>query len=172
MTYDTDRQWSDQYVPAIRAIVGPLLIQPASLLVDRNEATDLMLLHARDMRIAARVRRPGFADRYPDDFTLRAQRPNDVPTEFFKVLSGFGDWFFYGHAAYGSGRQIKRWLIVDLDVWRVAIRRRGWERYGEVRQAADGVKFIAFDARKFTRDGYDIVVDQSHPPPQIIEASQ
>lgn len=172
MTYDADRQWSERYLPAITSIVGPLLIQPADIVVDRREATDLIILHARDMRIAARVRRPGYADRYPHDFTVRAWRPTGVDTEYAKIMSGWGDWFLYGHAAHGAGRQLARWVIVDLDTLRRAIERHGWEAFGKLQGNGDGVKFIAFNLKSFDARGFDLVVDQSHPPPRVVKGER
>ncbi|MEM6277597.1 MAG: hypothetical protein AAF714_11685 [Pseudomonadota bacterium] len=63
-TYGANRAWSDQYLPEIRRLVGPHLLKPAPEDLDTKQATDLMLLDARDMRLAARVRRPGYTERY------------------------------------------------------------------------------------------------------------
>ena len=50
-------EWSDIFLPQIKKIVGPLLLEPASFELDASEATDLVVLKARDMRIGCRVRR-------------------------------------------------------------------------------------------------------------------
>ena len=47
-----DRRWSDQYLPQIRAIVGPRLLVPSSLERDRNEGADLVVLTGRNVTIA------------------------------------------------------------------------------------------------------------------------
>jgi hypothetical protein len=39
---------------------------PADLGRDRHEATDLIVFTARDHRTAARVRRPGYVDKFRD----------------------------------------------------------------------------------------------------------
>ncbi len=72
--YQPDRSWSDIFIPDIKRIVGPLLLEPASFEIDTKQATDLIILRARDQMIAARVRRPGFWDRYQYQFTIRARR--------------------------------------------------------------------------------------------------
>lgn len=90
MTYLDNRLWSDQFLPEIQAIVGQQLLQPSPELEDQTQATDLMMLDARDMRIAARVRRPGYAKRYPYQFTLRAKLPSGEPTELGKIVEGYG----------------------------------------------------------------------------------
>jgi hypothetical protein len=56
--YRRDRAWSDAFIPAIKKIVGPYLLEPSSFEIDAQQATDLIVLLARDLRIAARVRLP------------------------------------------------------------------------------------------------------------------
>ncbi len=70
--YATNRRWSDQFLPQIKRIVGCHLLETAPDPLDWHQITDLLMLDARDMRIAARVRRPGFANKYPCQFTIRS----------------------------------------------------------------------------------------------------
>ncbi|MBF0421081.1 MAG: hypothetical protein HQL78_13070 [Magnetococcales bacterium] len=117
--YLRDRTWSDRYLSTIKNIVGPLLLQPAPLEIDIREGTDLMVLKARDMRIACRVRRPGYAENYGNEFTIRSRRfDTSLPTELQKLYEGFGDWLFYGHAEPTHEPVLGRWFIVDLAAWR------------------------------------------------------
>ena len=90
--YVEDREWSDLYIPAVKQIVGPLLLEETSFEVDTNQAADLIVMKARDMMIAARVRRPGYAERYPWEFTIRSYRDNGTKTEMQKIVDGFGDY--------------------------------------------------------------------------------
>jgi hypothetical protein len=86
-SYGKDRAWSDRYLPAVQRIVGPLLLAPAPFRVDATEATDLMVMTARDMRIACRVRRPGFAGPYGNEFTMRSRRyDSGAVTEIEKAV--------------------------------------------------------------------------------------
>jgi len=80
------RQWSDQFIPSIKTIVGPLLLVETPDEIDCNQAADLMVFSARNMRIAARVRRHGYADRFPYEFTLRCARDSGAETELSNVL--------------------------------------------------------------------------------------
>ena len=98
IAYNFNRQWSDRFIPEIKAIVGAHLLSIAPDDQDMRHATDLMMLDAKDVRIAARVRRPGYASRYPYDFTIRSQVPSGAETELAKIVNGKGDWMFYGHA--------------------------------------------------------------------------
>jgi hypothetical protein len=52
MAYREDRAKSDALIPAIKSIVGPHPLAPAELALDAKEATDLIVFHARDMRVA------------------------------------------------------------------------------------------------------------------------
>lgn len=150
MSYREDRTFTDQYTPAIKGIVGPLLLEPAPLEEDAFRATDLMILKARDLRIGCRMRRDGFKDRFPFDFTIRSKRDNGTETEMRKFVNGFGDWFFYGHAAK-EGISIDRWMVVDLAAWRAHLILKGWQYFvaGKTGSNNDGTHFMAFDARKF-----------------------
>lgn len=172
MSYVSDRKWSDQYLQAIRYIVGPKLLVPSPMEVDMKEAADLIVLRARDMTVACRVRRPGYADRYPWQFTIRGHRDNGMRTELAKISEGWGDWMFYGHAAEDPGA-IERWFLIDLHVWRADIQRDAWraakrkpQRHSQSLQLipnGDGTHFAAFDVRRFPPE---LVVASSHDVPR------
>jgi hypothetical protein len=149
--YKNDRAWSDEYIPTIKRIVGPYLLEPAPIEEDCKRATDLIILAARDKRIACRMRRPGYAEKYPYDFTVRSERDSGAETELSKLVNGYGDWMFYGHAApIGAGR-ISRWMLIDLHSWRAhLIRAEDRTRVVPVsNDNGDGTRFLAFDVRKF-----------------------
>ena len=122
MSYANDREWSDQYLPRVREIVGPLLLVPAPLERDLTEATDLIVMRARDMTIGVRLRRPGYAGRYPGQFTIRSHRSTGAKTGLKKIVDGWGDWLFYGHANTGGG--VPEWVLVDLHALRATFIRR------------------------------------------------
>ena len=149
--YDANRAWSDRFLPNIKETVGRHLLETAPDIQDWHAATDLMMLDARDLRIAARVRRHGYAHRYPHDFTLRSGLPSGADTELQKVVNGHGDWMFYGHSnATGTG--FDAWWLLDLRAFRAALirhRHNGYPiRYGE-RVNHDGTRFKWFDLRSF-----------------------
>lgn len=168
MSYRDDRKWSDQFLTAIRNIVGPHLLIPSPLEVDMKEAADLIVLRGRDMTIACRVRRHGYADRYPFDITLRAKRDSGCRTELEKIVEGWGDWMFYGHASEDPGA-MQRWYLMDLHVWRRELIRegirsaldRGAQYRGVIKPQSngDGTHFVAFDVRRFPQA---LVIASSH----------
>lgn len=125
-SYRRDRALADRYVEAIRQVIGMhlyggrLLVEaPAEEDIHRN--TDLTLTADR-VRIACRVRNPDVWHkdmRYREQFTLRAHRDSGAKTELAKVLEGWGDYNFYGHAHPVEMRFVA-WTIGDLSVF------RGW----------------------------------------------
>ena len=157
--YKRDRQWSDPFIPEIKRIIGPYLLDIASLEVDCNQAADLIVLNAQPISIACRIRRPGFASNYGDQFTLRCHRDNGAKTELEKIVEGFGTWMFYGHSSVDE-RSICRWMLIDLKAFRAHLirerchlgeglaNRSGGIRSG-IKSNGDGTHFAWFDARSF-----------------------
>lgn len=149
MSYAIDRRWSDAFIPAIKQVVGPLLLEESSFEVDTQQAADLVVMNARDKTIACRVRRAGYADRYGYEFTIRSARDNGAKTELEKIIDGFGDWMFYGHANQ-DGINVSRWMVISLPALRAAIIRK---QTTPLKQSnGDGTHFIAFDVRYMPAD--------------------
>lgn len=171
MSYQSDRSWSDAYIPALRYVVGPLLIDEAPAAVDNTQATDLIMLTARDMRIGCRVRRPGYAERYPWEFTIRSSRSSGVATELTKIVNGWCDWLVYAHAADEEIPRLDRWMVIDLDAFRAHWIRHGTlARYVKEKQKANGdasTFFVPFDVRHLPESA---VVASSHVVPYSIAA--
>ena len=152
MGYTKERHWSDQYVPAIKAIVGPYLLTTAPFEWDTKQATDLIVIHARDKTIAARMRRAKFAARYPDEFTIRYHRDTGTSTEYEKIVNGWADWMFYGFAAAGDADgRIQRWWLLDLDVFRAHLIRRLGKVGGVEKPNGDGTSLLAYGVQNFPR---------------------
>lgn len=163
MGYERDRAWSDRFIPAMKQIIGPHLLEPAPNEWDIGKATDLVVLQARNMCIAARVRRTGYANRYPYEFTIRSRRDTGARTELEKIVDGWGDWLFYGHAD-ALERGFDRWWLVDLRSLRAALIRDKGDIDCEEKPNFDGTHFVAFDLRSFPSRP-PILVSSSHPLP-------
>lgn len=115
--------WQRRYLPRITEILTKYLLKEAPKEEDCEHCTDLMLLVAKDIRIGCRMRTPGFAEKYPDEFTIRSYSHGST-TELEKISDGWGDWLFYGHSvAYSDYSVIDPWWIVDLDSFRSQWRR-------------------------------------------------
>ncbi len=138
-------------MPEIKQLVGGYLLETASDPFDHFQATDLMMLDARDMRVAARVRRPGYASRFPHQFTIRSQVASGAQTELAKIVNGKGDWMFYGHSNTAQ-TGLEAWWLIDLKAFRAALIRHGQHgpQIAMGDQAnADGTWFKWFDVRSF-----------------------
>lgn len=152
--YSVNRHWSDQFLPEIKSIIGGHILQAAPDPLDHFQATDLLMLDAKDMRIAARVRRHGYAARYPHQFTIRAKLPSGAETELSKIVNGHGDWMFYGHAG-PDGQVIESWWLLDLRAFRAALirhRTTDSQLYMGDKRNADGTCFKWFDIRSFPKE--------------------
>lgn len=166
--YIRNRNWSDKFLPEVQHIVGRHLLDAAPALNDMREATDLMMLNARDKRIAVRIRRHGVANIFPYQFTIRAKVASGAKTELAKIVEGNGDWMFYGHSnATGSGLEL--WWLIDLNVFRSALIRRDNTpiQCGD-KAAGDGTCFKWFDIRSFPES---LVVASSLQQSRLIEGS-
>lgn len=168
MSYAVDRAWSNQFIPQIRSIVGPLLLVESPIEVDTQEAADLIVMRARDMTIACRVRRQGYAERHPWDFTIRAKRDSGAKTEFSKIVEGWGDWMFYGH---DDGRgTVDRYFVIDLHGLRAELIRDSYRPRRQLPDCSrpisngDGTYFLAFDVRKLRAS--DILASSHEIPRQ------
>jgi hypothetical protein len=170
MIYEYDREWSDRFIPAIRRIVGPNLLVPSDYQRDAKQATDLVVLkarvEARVLDVAARVRAPGYGIRYPWEFTIRSHRESGAVTELEKILTGFANWMFYGHADVDQ-RSIARGFLIDLDCFRSWVRSGApGMRTGE-KSNRDGTYFRWFDLSTLPPGWRHMVIDRSHPIPFV-----
>ena len=118
MTWQSDKRWSDRFLPEIKSILGQHLIGEPPIEEDAERNTDLMVLRMEAVRIGCRVRRHKHMAKYGNQFTIRAGRPSGVKTELTKIIEGWGDCFFYGFADIESN-DLAAWFLGDLRVFRV-----------------------------------------------------
>lgn len=118
MSFERDFDWQRALIPAVKRVLAQYLIAEAPFEEDARHNTDLIVLKLDTVRVACRLRRAEYAARYPDEFTIRASRPRGTETELSKMLSGWGDYLFYGFAAADSG-QLAGWVLGDLKVFRI-----------------------------------------------------
>lgn len=160
-TYAQDRQWADTFLPQIKQIVGPHLLIETPHEIDCKQAADLMVLTARNVTIAARVRHFGFLQKYRNEFTIRAKRDTGAVTELSKIIDRWGDLMFYGHAN-AAETAIDVWWLIDLHAFRAhLIRHRRRIRCG-MKPNGDGTHFAWFDLRSFPPHP-PILIASSHP---------
>ncbi len=162
MSYARDLLFGDGHIPAIKRIVGPTLLDIAPLDVDRKQATDLIVMRGLDTTIACRVRRPGYAESFPWEFTVRYRRDSGAQTEHEKFSRGWAHRFFYGHS--NGDNDFARWLLLDLNAWRYHTNFHAPFLRPERKSNGDGTHFLAYDVRNFPADP-QLVVASSHPVP-------
>ena len=138
--YEKNRPWSDTYMHKVAQILKPYFgtVTIASDTMDVQYATDL--ISTDGTRIAVRCRRPGYAQRYPYDITIRYAVPSGVRTESAKISEGNADYMIYCHV--GDDDTIVLWHIIDLRKFRQK------NVLGEILKNTDGSIFIAYDLRK------------------------
>lgn len=111
-----DKRWADRFMPEIKQILGLHLIGEATREEDVFRNTDLIVLKMEAVRIACRVRRPGYVNIYSNEFTIRSSRPNGTKTELTKIIEGWGDYLFYAHAGEST---LSLWHLCNLNVFRL-----------------------------------------------------
>ena len=144
--WQSDKDWSDRFIPEIKQIVGPHLLVPSNLIEDQKQATDLKVLVARNLTIACRVRRPHYYPKYKSEFTIRYARDSGAKTEYQKLKDGWGDWMFYGFSDKPE-KSLIFWCLLNLESWREQ-HDKPWIRSGTTPNG-DGTYFKWFDVRSF-----------------------
>lgn len=139
MSFDRDFDWQRGLIPEIKRVLANYLIVEAPASEDKQRNTDLIVLRLDTVRVACRLRRYEYLTRYGDQFTVRTSRPNGTQTELAKMLSGWGDYLFYGFAS-ADGISLEAWLLGDLNTFRLWHHRELWagRRPGEPRHNGDG----------------------------------
>jgi hypothetical protein len=116
--WEKDKRDTDKYLPEIKRIIGEYLISEPPIEEDAERNTDLIVLKLDAIRIACRIRKYNYYNTYADEFTLRSGRPSGVLTELAKVVSGWGNYFFYGFANENETR-LYAWGLADLNIFRL-----------------------------------------------------
>lgn len=150
--WETDKKWSDRFLPEIKKILGLHLIGEPPMEEDCERNTDLMVLKMDPVRIACRIRKCKYYDKYPNDITIRCSRPSGTKTELAKIIEGWGDYFFYGFCDSGECFLID-WRLCDLKAFRLwfngyIVKNKGTIP-GVLKNNGDGSSdFRAFDSTK------------------------
>lgn len=120
MSFDHDFSWQRSLIPEIKRICANYLIGEAPMEEDIQRNTDLIVLRLEPVRVACRLRRHKYArGQYLDEFTVRSGRPRSPHLiEHAKIISGWGDYFFYGFASDDEA-SLAAWFLGDLNVFRL-----------------------------------------------------
>ena len=90
--WEEDKRWSDRYLPEIKRHLGEFLIgEPKHSEEDWNHNTDLIVLELKAVRIACRVRKDKYREKYGEEFVvggMRNQGGGFVPDVFWRQRAG------------------------------------------------------------------------------------
>ena len=164
-TYLENRNWSERYTPKCRQIIGANIIGVGSYRMDCEQATDLFCIGCDDLRVACRIRRPGYCKQYGNDFTIRSRLDNGYPTEIDKLRAGWAKYMLYGHAKENTvgNDSLARWMLIDLDVWRWAIASPDSRVLGGETNNGDGTWFTWYDVTTFPKTRPIVIADSGTP---------
>ena len=146
--FNNDFDWQRRFLPEMKRICGEYLIGESPYDEDAQRNTDLIVLRLDAVRIACRVRRNYYAEKYNDEFTIRSSRPNGHKTELTKVVEGWGDYILYGFADEHN-ESLCAWTLGSLSVFRLWFNRQlvvnNGDMPGKPQKNKDGSScFLAF----------------------------
>lgn len=118
MSWRENKRRSDRFIPEITTTSAPHVIGEPPTEDDQKHNTDVVVVRTEPVRIACRVRRPEYYERYPHEFTIRSGLRTGVKTELAKITEGWGDYLFYGHADATENR-LRAWMLCDLWFFRL-----------------------------------------------------
>lgn len=113
-----DKKWSDKFLPEIKMILGLHLIGEPTPEEDVERNTDLIVLKMEAVRIACRIRRFEYYSKYPNDITIRTNRPSGTKTELAKIIESWGNYFFYGFSD-SEEKKLCSWKLCNLNAFRL-----------------------------------------------------
>jgi len=144
------KAWSDKYLPEIKRHLGAYLIsEPKDITEDSTHNTDLVVLELKAVRIACRIRKDKYRERYGNQFTIRSGVPSRNKTELAKIVEGWGDYIFYGFA---DDFRLTQWFIGDLKAFRLWFNSEIIKRKGELPGTAQSNLDGSSDFRAFDKD--------------------
>jgi hypothetical protein len=160
-SFEEDFDWQRQFAPEIKRILGSALIVAATPEEDLKHNTDFMVLELASVRVACRVRTNWYLHQrdWRNQFTIRSTRPSGVETELVKVLSGWGDFIFYGFADQDN-TALAAWVLGNLKAFRSWHASQLWRGLPAGIECSNGDKSSKFRAYRIADMPADFVVDR------------
>jgi len=153
--WEKEKNWSSNFFPEIKKILGLYLIGESNREEDQERNTDLIVLKMDAVRIACRVRRYKYVNGFQNEFTIRSKLSSGCKTELTKIIQGWGDYIFYGFSDLNE-ELLSSWFLGDLDVFRL-----WFARYQAKNKCVPGIpqknkdnisSFISFKLEEFPSD--------------------
>ena len=163
--WQADKCWADKCMPYVRSALGHCFFRAGTHVEDTREGTDMRFVEAIGSgRVAVRIRRAAYIDRYMGEVTLRACRDSGAQTELSKLIEGdvLANWFFYGFAGEEDQRgrvSLAAWIIIDM-LQLGALLRTGAVPCSDLIPNGDGTHFVAIHTEPLAR--LRIVENQSN----------
>ena len=114
--FNRDMSIEIRLMPLIKAVLGNFFIKK-DINEDLHNGTDFLVLKVEQFRVAVRLRRFKYFEKYKDEFTIRWSRPSGVKTEYEKIMDGRVDYILYGFINECEDKII-HYFIGDLSVFR------------------------------------------------------
>uniref|UniRef100_A0A6M3JMC6 Uncharacterized protein n=1 Tax=viral metagenome TaxID=1070528 RepID=A0A6M3JMC6_9ZZZZ len=114
--FERDIKIEQKFSRIIKAILGNQFIVQDEI-EDLENGTDFLLLRVNPFRVGVRLRRYKYFLTFPNDFTIRWERPSGVDTEIHKIKKGLVDYILYGFINKDESKIIQ-YFIGDLAVFR------------------------------------------------------
>jgi len=115
ISFERDIKIEHKFSRTLKAILGNQFIVQDKI-EDLENGTDFLLLKVNPFRVGVRLRHHKYYLQYPNDFTIRWERPSGVDTEIHKIRKGLVDYILYGFIDEEE-KKIIQYLIGDLDVF-------------------------------------------------------
>lgn len=163
MSYEAQRAWSDRFIPTMKKIIGPHLLESSPFEIDTQQAADLVVMRAKNLTVACRVRRHNYLASYGDQFTIRYAIDSGRQTEHSKIINGWADWMFYAFTFENEYRlDFAKWTLIDLSAFRahLILNHKRQHIKAEKKWNGDGSQLIAYRISSFQGDP-QLVVAQS-----------
>lgn len=115
--YENNIRLEKKFTKQIKAILGMQFIgQDAKM--DREQATDFLVLTIRPFQVACRLRTYKFyTSEYRNEFTIRCSLFSGNETELDKIRKGYCNYIFYGFVDEKE-EKIIQYFIGNLDIFR------------------------------------------------------
>lgn len=109
---DKDSKLEAQFANLIKNILGQTFIRQDEI-ADQEEGTDFAIFLVKPFRVATRLRRFYYFEKFYDEFTIRWSRPSGAKTEIHKIKEGLVDFLLYGFLSPDE-TEIIQYFIADL----------------------------------------------------------